>query len=135
MMDTAPPVAPPHADQDQQLLEQLEQLHVDRVAHLGCVVCRNLHRGYTPACIHHCRDGMGMGQRNDGWHTLPLCRPHHQFAGRGVSIHDGQATWEQLYGTEAALLAQVYQLLRYAIPVTEDDVVALEPILLGGQRP
>lgn len=33
------------------------------VAELGCIVCRNLGFGSTPAEIHHIRTGQGAGQR------------------------------------------------------------------------
>lgn len=78
----------------------------DRVAGLGCVVCRNLGDGPTPAAIHHIRLGQGMSQRADDFLVIPLCPIHHQFGGPGVAIHAGQRQWEALYGTELALLAQ-----------------------------
>uniref|UniRef100_UPI003F664E93 DUF968 domain-containing protein n=1 Tax=Klebsiella aerogenes TaxID=548 RepID=UPI003F664E93 len=57
--------------------------------------------------IHHIRTGQGTGQRADDFHTIPLCPPHHQFYGVGVSYHDCPKTWESRYGTETELLAQV----------------------------
>jgi hypothetical protein len=35
------------------------------VASLGCVVCRNLGYGASPAEIHHIRTGQGIAQRAD----------------------------------------------------------------------
>lgn len=78
----------------------------DRVAAMGCIVCRNLGQGQTPAAIHHIRAGQGMAQRADDFLVIPLCPLHHQLGGQGVAIHAGQKQWESLYGTEMDLLAQ-----------------------------
>lgn len=37
-----------------------EKLHLSRVAALGCIVCRNLDYGESPAEIHHCSSGTGL---------------------------------------------------------------------------
>lgn len=84
-----------------------EQQHLDRVAALHCIVCRNLGYGDTPAEIHHCCSGTGTSVRASHFRTIPLCHTHHRTGGYGVAIHAGQKTWEQKYGTEADLLAQV----------------------------
>lgn len=83
-----------------------EQLHLDRVAALGCIVCRNLNYGETPAEIHHIRATSGAGQRADHHCVIPLCHRHHRTGGYGVAIHAGQRTWEEKYGTEEELLEQ-----------------------------
>lgn len=76
------------------------------VAALGCVVCRNLGYGESPAEIHHVRTGQGTAQRASNKKTLPLCTPHHRTGGYGVAIHAGQKKWEENYGTETELLEQ-----------------------------
>ena len=87
-----------------------ERLHLDMVANLGCIVCRN--QGvFSPAAIHHIRKGKGLGQRSDHWHVLPLCPPHHQTGPIGIAFHAGRKTWEERYGHEDELLAQVKKLL------------------------
>ena len=87
-----------------------ERLHLDMVADLGCIVCRN--QGvFSPAAIHHIRKGKGLGQRSDHWHVLPLCPPHHQTGPIGIAFHAGRKTWEERYGHEDELLAQVKKLL------------------------
>jgi hypothetical protein len=48
--------------------------HLDRVAGLGCILCRHLGRGYAPASIHHLFD---PSQRSD-WLVAPLCQQCHQ---------------------------------------------------------
>lgn len=88
-----------------------EQSHKNRVAALGCIVCRNLGHGQSPAEIHHVRFQQGMGQRASDFEVLPLCYLHHRGGIHGVSFHAGQRTWEVEYGTEAQLLEQVSKLL------------------------
>ena len=74
----------------------------NRVASLGCIVeeCTN------PASLHHPRFSCGMAQRSSDWLVIPLCRFHHQDGIFGQAIHNGKATFEKNYGTEAALLAK-----------------------------
>lgn len=55
-----------------------EELHLSRVADLGCVLCDHLGLGQTPAEIHHLRDGQGMAQRSSHFLTVPLCPEHHR---------------------------------------------------------
>ncbi len=82
--------------------KQEEDYH-ELVAGLGCVVCRNLNYGYSPANVHHIRTPAGMGQKAPHALVIPLCHEHHQG---GQGIHSGQKSWESLYGTEWELLAQ-----------------------------
>jgi hypothetical protein len=84
----------------------IEKKYHDVVAGIGCVVCRNLGYGNTPAMIHHIRTGQGMSQRAPDALVIPLCPMHHQQGGRGVAIHAGQKEFENLYGSELELLAQ-----------------------------
>ena len=83
-----------------------EKAYMDRVAALGCVVCRNLGYGETPAQIHHIRYGQGMAQRSSNHFVIPLCPQHHTDGGKGVAIHAGQQAFEAIYGSELDLLAQ-----------------------------
>lgn len=48
--------------------------HLERVAALGCQLCRHLGRGYVPAQIHHLFD---PSQRSD-WLVAGLCPDCHQ---------------------------------------------------------
>lgn len=49
-----------------------------RVAGLGCILCRELGYGQTPAEVHHIRDGQGAAQRASDYLTVPLCPEHHR---------------------------------------------------------
>lgn len=88
-------------------MKKAEKIHLSRVAALGCIVCRNLQLGESPAEIHHVRSGQGAGQRADHFHAIPLCPLHHRQGGHGVAVHAGRKTWEKNHGSELGLLAQV----------------------------
>lgn len=76
---------------------------MDRVASLGCVVCRNAGFGETPAVIHHIREGQGGAQRAPDFLVIPLCPEHHD--GKD-SIHKDRQGFQLRYGSELDLLAQ-----------------------------
>lgn len=78
-----------------------EAEYMGRVAALGCVVCRLLGYGATPAQVHHVRAGQGKAQRAGNYCTVPLCESHHTGP-RG--IHGDRACLRQLNMTEIDLL-------------------------------
>lgn len=88
-----------------------EKLHLQKVADIGCIVCRNCGRFGVPAEVHHIRNGAGIGQRNSHFETIPLCPAHHRTGGVGIAFHAAPRTFEAAYGTERELLAQVNELL------------------------
>ena len=88
-----------------------EKDYLNRLAALGCIVCRNEGLYGVAAEIHHIRDGQGMGQRAGHYQTVPLCAGHHRTGGYGVAVHAGKKTWEARYGTERDLMAQAQALL------------------------
>lgn len=81
-----------------------EKRHMGRVADLGCVLCRHLGLGATPAEIHHPRLDVGAGQRSSHMEVIGLCPTHH----RGKNgVHDiGHAEFTAFYGiSERKLMA------------------------------
>lgn len=88
-----------------------EKRHLGRVAELGCIVCRNIGFGKTPAEIHHIRNGQGMAQRASHFETIPLCPMHHRLGGYGVAFHAGAKVWQELYGYERDLLKEVMEMI------------------------
>lgn len=82
--------------------------HVDRVASLGCILCRRLGLGQTPACIHHLREGQGMSQRAKDTLVIPLCPEHHQG---DTGLHGlGTREFERRYKvTELDLLGETLE--------------------------
>ena len=57
-----------------------ENRHLERVAGLGCVLCRHLGRDYSSAQVHHLKEGQGLSQRAEHWLTIPLCPECHTGA-------------------------------------------------------
>ena len=85
-----------------------ESQYLGRVAELGCVICRRLGLGETPAEIHHARTGTGAGRRASHYDVIGLCPEHH----RGNSgIHGmGRKAFERAYElTEMDLVEQTRQ--------------------------
>jgi hypothetical protein len=78
-----------------------EAEYMGRVAILGCIVCRLLGYGPTPAQVHHVRAGQGKAQRAGNYCVIPLCEPHHVGA---HGIHGDRACLRQLNVTEMDLL-------------------------------
>ena len=84
--------------------------HMGRVAGIGCILCRHLGYGQTPAEVHHIRDGQGAAQRANDTLTVPLCPEHH----RGQSgLHGmGVKAFERTYRlSELDLLAMTLEAL------------------------
>ena len=86
-----------------------EKDYLNRLAALGCIVCRNEGLYGVAAEIHHIRDGQGMGQRGSHYETVPLCAS--RTGGYGIAFHAGKKAWEARYGTERALMEQALALV------------------------
>lgn len=71
------------------------------VASLGCMACRLLGHGETPAMLHHVREGQGMSQRASDFLIIPLCHEHHQGK-HGIHGHGFESITKM---TEMDLLA------------------------------
>lgn len=54
--------------------------HLNRLAGIGCILCKRLGTPGTPAEIHHLRTGVGAAQRGSDWTAIPLCPEHHRGA-------------------------------------------------------
>lgn len=87
---------------------QAQQLHMNRVAQLGCVVCGN------PATIHHCGTYMGGGRNH--WKVIPLCWEHHLGAEGIDGKQMGKRVWEAKYGSEKQHLEYVSATLNRLYP-------------------
>lgn len=77
-----------------------EAAYMDRVAALGCVVCKLL--GYrAEAQVHHVRAGVGKAQRAGNYCTIPLCQNHHTGT---HGVHGDKGCLRQLKMSELDLL-------------------------------
>lgn len=63
-------------------MNKAEQHHVDAVASVGCVICREFEDTITPCEIHHI--GEGSGQRSN-FMVVGLCEKHHRTG--SASLH------------------------------------------------
>ena len=91
-------------------VKKAEKEYLDKVANLGCIVCRNLGHHGTPAAIHHIGNGT-MGKRASNFDVIPLCGYHHQSGPVGHAVHAGRKSFAENHGTEQELLEQVRGLL------------------------
>ena len=82
-----------------------ESSYIARVVAAGCIVCRNLGHGETPAEAHHIGNGT-MGKRASNHEVIALCPSHHRHGGHGVAVHAGRKAFQARYGTEQELLEQ-----------------------------
>jgi hypothetical protein len=93
-----------------------EREHMDRVASLGCLVCKR------PANLHHIRPkGTGIGRRSSHFEVVPLCWDHHQG---NFSIHNRKKAFEKKYGTEKQMLKQVLEDLGLQCYFSRPDVLS-----------
>jgi len=91
-------------------MKKQSKLYLSKVSDLGCIVCLLHLDVFSPAEIHHIRDGnVGVGQRADDDEALPLCHRHHRTGGYGVAFHAGKKTWENKFGTQRELLEEVHK--------------------------
>jgi hypothetical protein len=80
--------------------------HMERVASVGCILCRQLGYDYVPAQVHHI---FSTAERSP-FLTIPLCPEHHKG---GTGFHGlGEREFNRRYKTsEAHLLAQTLERL------------------------
>lgn len=94
-----------------------EQEFMDKIGALGCIVCREFERVYSPASIHHMDGRIKTGCH---FHVLPLCGSHHQIPDvqkpkRWISRHgDGKKQFENNYWTEQELYHKCLMILQNA---------------------
>jgi len=82
-----------------------------KVCDLGCIVCFNEHRVFSPPSPHHTN---GRTKKGAHYEVIPLCYIHHQSDDNNpnyVSFHQNKSEFEKRYGTQAELLKQVRELL------------------------
>lgn len=86
-------------------MTKAEKEHYDKLSNLGCIACRHLGYGYSPAEIHHIRHQTGVGLKSAFNKAIPLCANHHRLGGYGIAYHAGRVAFEQTVGlTEVELL-------------------------------
>lgn len=90
-------------------MSKAERKRLNRMAQLGCSLCRHLGLGETPASIHHKRTNTGLTRAGHN-EAMPLCHTHHQ--GKEGLHTMGRMAWEAHFGvTELFLLAETRRLM------------------------
>lgn len=89
-------------------MKKADRIYLNNIVEMGCIVCRNMGYGASPAEAHHLRSGVGTGQRSDHKRAIALCPLHHRNGGYGIAFHAGKKAWEEKYGTEEELLEQTH---------------------------
>ena len=78
----------------EQIKTKAEKLHLSRVAALGCIVCRNLNYGESPAEIHHCSSGTGLSVPLITSMSFRYAMPSPYWRLRRC-CHAGRKSWEE----------------------------------------
>ena len=88
-----------------------ERIHMERVANLGCLICRKEGNLYSPAELHHIRDVTltGLGQRAKHTEIIPLCVAHHRIGKE--SFHNNSRAFSKKWGSQRELLKETLDLL------------------------
>ena len=90
-----------------------EKAHYEKLTDIGCIACRVIGHGYSPAEIHHIRFGQGVGKRAEYDKSIPLCPHHHRLGGYGVAYHAGRIAFEKHVGmNELELLELTNKILK-----------------------
>ena len=83
-------------------MKKEQKQHYDKIARLGCSLCRHLDYGETPCEIHHIRR---FGGKRDLCEVIGLCPEHHRG---NSSIHGlGRKGFEARYGIDEQALLEL----------------------------
>jgi len=78
--------------------------HMDAVARLGCIVCKQMGYPDTPCELHHIKDRRGMSKKSSDYEVIGLCYLHH----RGdQGYHHSPKKFTERFGTQKELLQKV----------------------------
>jgi len=88
-----------------------EREHMDKVARLGCLICRKEGNPFSPCELHHIRDVsmIGLGQRAKHTQCIPLCQKHHRTSKE--SFHHNSRAFSKKWGSQRDLLKETLDLL------------------------
>ena len=96
------------------MITKAERAYMNRVARLGCILCRRYGHHDTPAELHHPRTGTGAGRRAAHADVIPLCPYHHRSSNEALHVM-GRKAWERHHGiTELELLNDTRKALEAA---------------------
>lgn len=92
--------------------------HMARVRSLPCIICLEWEMPQnSPTEAHHVKSGRFGNAKESDFRTIPLCHSHHNklrpYPGDEdkIGFHNGQKTWEALYGPDFEWLDRVSDML------------------------
>lgn len=100
-----------HLDAQGESMTNAESEWMDAICELGCIVCRQFGKTFSPAEPHHLLSG---GRRIGHLQTIPLCDRHHRSGVNNagwVSRHPWRTEFVLRYGSEEFLLAKTKELV------------------------
>ena len=87
-------------------MKKAQKNHYDKVARLGCSLCRHLGYGESPCEIHHIRR---FGGKRNNAPVIGLCTEHHRG---NTGVHGlGAKGFEKRYGISQEFLLELTTLL------------------------
>lgn len=94
-----------------------EKHYHDAICEIGCIVCLDTFKTYSPGTVHHIN---GRSKRGAHMQSICLCARHHQVASdsgewatrHGPGRNASKSMFEAAYGTEQELLEMTNNLLK-----------------------
>ena len=90
-------------------MKKVVKEHYEKVASLGCIVCRKMGYYDSPAEIHHIKENYSLGKKSDYLSCIPLCPAHHRTT--NDAYHYSPKSFTEKWGTQKELLEQIQELL------------------------
>ena len=87
-----------------------EKEHVNKVARLGCIICRKEGNPLVDAELHHIRSMTGLSKRATNFEVIPLCVRHHRLGKE--SFHYSSRNFSSKWGSQQELLDETLELLK-----------------------
>ena len=88
------------------MMKKTERVYLQKIADLGCIVCKKLGYDGTPAEIHHVKR---FGAKRDHTQVIPLCPHHHRTSKE--SYHLNPLWFSEKFGTQQELLEETMRLV------------------------
>jgi hypothetical protein len=105
-----------------------EKEHMNKIADLGCIICRKMGFPNSPAELHHIKDKTGMGRKASNFEVIPLCPRHHR-QGKD-SYHYSPKEFTEKWGTQKELLTEVLTYVNYCTEVLTYVVLGVYDLIM-----
>ena len=84
---------------------------MEKVARLGCLICRKEGNPFSPAELHHIKDVATIGgQRASHFEVIPLCVNHHRIGKE--SFHENSKGFSEKWGSQRELLKETLAVIK-----------------------